>query len=186
MARQETIITAFLASPNDVEEERLRVEEAIKEINTTWSRNLGLRIELIKWETHTIPGFGDDSQSVINEQLPEDFDLFIGIMWYRFGTPTGRFGSGTEEEFNLAKSRQDKGEEAVHIMMYFKDSPPPMPISKLDTGQLQRVSEFRQELIDKGGLVWSFNSTDELERLVRLHLSRYVQQWRQRDDNTAA
>jgi hypothetical protein len=104
MPRQKKVITIFVASPNDVVDERTKLEEVINELNITWSRNIGLRFDLVRWETHAFPGIGDDPQDVINEQIPDDYDIFIGIMWCRFGTPTGRAGSGTAEEFQRAKT----------------------------------------------------------------------------------
>ena len=177
MARQETIFTVFLASPSDVEEERSRVEKVIDELNATWSRNLNVRLELVKWESHAVPGFGTDAQEVINKQMPNDYDLFIGIMWYRFGTPTNRAGSGTEEEFRQAKVRYESDENSVQMMMYFKDAPPPIAISELDPTQLASVMEFRHSLKNEGGLIWTFKTADEFETQTRLHLSRYIQQW---------
>ena len=61
-----------------------------------------IRFELVMWETDTFPSIGKDAQSIINEQIGDDYDIFVGLMWTRFGTPTPRAGSGTEEEFNLA------------------------------------------------------------------------------------
>ena len=173
-----TILSVFVASPSDVDEERNRLEEVIRELNTTWARDLGIRLELVRWETHAYPSFGEDPQSVINEQIPNDYDLFIGLMWYRFGTQTGRAGSGTIEEFQRAKKRFDRDSYSLQLMIYFKDAPAPVPPSRLDHSQLAKVSEFRSSLGDKGGLYWSFVSVDDFEKLVRLHLSRHVQSWR--------
>jgi len=178
MARQETILSVFVASPSDVDEERNRLEEVIRDLNTAWARELGIRLELVRWETHAYPSFGKDPQSVINDQIPDDYDLFIGLMWYRFGTPTGRAGSGTVEEFQRAKERFDKNQSSLQLMVYFKDVPVPVPPSKLDSSQLAKVTEFRSNLGNEGGLYWSFVSVEEFEKLVRLHLTRYIQNWR--------
>ncbi len=178
MARQETILSVFVASPSDVDEERNRLEDVIRELNTAWARDLGIRLELIRWETHAYPSFGEDPQAVINEQIPQDFDLFIGLMWYRFGTPTGRAGSGTVEEFQRAKERYDANSDALQLMIYFKDAPVPVPPSQLDHKQLESVSKFRSSLGEEGVLYWSFQTTDEFEKLVRLHLTRHIQAWR--------
>jgi hypothetical protein len=175
MARQETILSVFVASPSDVDEERNRLEEVIRELNVTWARELGVRLELIRWETHAYPSFGEDAQAVINDQIPDDYDLFIGLMWYRFGTPTGRAGSGTIEEFQRAKKRFDHDPSALQLMIYFKDAPAPIAPSKIDYTQLARISEFRNSLGEEGGLYWSFDSVEDFERLVRLHLTRQVQ-----------
>lgn len=178
MARQETILSVFVASPSDVDEERNCLEEVIREFNTAWARELGIRLELIRWETHAYPSFGEDPQSVINEQIPDDYDLFIGLMWYRFGTSTGRAGSGTAEEFQQAKERFDQDPSSLQLMFYFKDAPVPEPPSKLDHSQLAKITEFRSNLGDKSGLYWSFVSLEDFEKLVRLHLTRHIQTWR--------
>lgn len=178
MARQETILSVFVASPSDVDEERNRLEEVIRDLNTAWARELGIRLELVRWETHAYPSFGEDPQAVINDQIPDDYDLFIGLMWYRFGTSTGRAGSGTVEEFQRAKERFDQDPSSLQLMVYFKDAPAPVPPSKLDHSQLAKVTEFRSNLGDEGGLYWSFISLEDFEKLVRLHLTRHIQTWR--------
>jgi hypothetical protein len=40
-------------------------------------------------------------EQLILDQIGQ-YDLFVGIMWRRFGTPTGVAGSGTEQEFDHA------------------------------------------------------------------------------------
>lgn len=177
MTRQETILTVFVASPSDVEDERNKLEEAIRNLNIIWARQLGIRLDLVMWETHAYPGFGEDPQFVINEQIPQDYDLFIGIMWYRFGTPTGRAGSGTVEEFQLAKSRHDQDPSSIHLMFYFKDAPAPVSPSRLDVEQIANVNKFRSDLGKEGGLYWIFNTANDFEKLVQVHLSRFIQAW---------
>jgi len=173
MPRQEKVITIFVASPNDVVDERTKLEEVINELNITWSRNLGLRFDLVRWETHAFPGIGDDPQDVINEQIPDDYDIFIGIMWCRFGTPTGRAGSGTAEEFQRAKTRYDADPSNLKIMMYFKDEA--ISPSRIDPDQINNVNEFRKSLGEDGALHWKFSTVEDFEQIVRLHLTRQAQ-----------
>ena len=75
MVRQEHVLSVFVASPSDVEAERGKLEDVIRELNLTWSRELSIRLDLVRWETHAYPGFGSDAQAVINEQIPDDYDL---------------------------------------------------------------------------------------------------------------
>jgi len=35
-----------------------------------------------------VPGVGPDAQAVINNQVGEDYDIYIGILGHRFGTQT--------------------------------------------------------------------------------------------------
>jgi hypothetical protein len=147
MPRQEHILSVFVASPSDVAAERARLEEVITELNLSWSRTLSIRLDLLRWETHGYPGFGTDAQDVINTQVPSDYDIFIGIMWHRFGTPTGRAQSGTEEEFLRAKARWDADHSSVNLMIYFKDAP--VSPRQIDPSQLTKVTEFRKSLGDE-------------------------------------
>jgi hypothetical protein len=174
MSAQQTVLRAFVASPSDVAEERSVLEEVVREFNITWSQNFGIRIELLRWETHTFPSSGKSAQAVINEQIGDDYDLFIGIMWHRFGTPTDGFGSGTEEEFYRAWKRFKADSAPLHVMFYFKDAP--LPPSRLDLPQLQRIREFRENLGDEGVYHWTFNDTAQFREFARIHLARFVQQ----------
>jgi hypothetical protein len=97
MPHQVSVLRVFVASPGDVMDERSALEQVVRELNLTWSDTLHIRLELIRWETHATPGLGIDAQDVVNRSIGDNYDLFVGIMWSRFGTPTGRAESGTEE-----------------------------------------------------------------------------------------
>jgi hypothetical protein len=176
MGRVEHIISVFVASPSDVADERNRLEQAIAELNASWSKELGVRLELVRWETHAYPGFGTDAQDVVNQAIPTDYDIFVGIMWCRFGTRTARAGSGTEEEFIRAKTKHDSDPASMKLMMYFKTAP--ISPRDMDPKQLEAVESFRQSLGEQGALWWDFNDSDEFEKLVRIHLTRQVQAWK--------
>ena len=177
MPRQETILQVFVASPSDLFDERAALEEVIRELNSTWSRALAYRLDLVRWETHAVPGFGRDSQDVINRSVPQDYDIFIGMLWSRFGTPTSRAESGTQEEFHTALTRYRDDPSSVRIMFYFKDEP--LAPSEMDPEQLRQIQAFRTSLGDLGGLYWKFHTVEEFQNLVRVHLSRVVQDWGQ-------
>src|SRR5450759_4663688 len=97
MSEQVQKIRIFVASPGDVGKEREGLKDVVQELNTTIAPYKGLALELVKWETHATPNMGR-AQGVINSQLGE-YDIFVGLMWKRFGTPTGKAEYGTEEEF---------------------------------------------------------------------------------------
>src|SRR6266576_5359920 len=106
MPLAQTVLRVFVSSPRDVAAERCAVVEAMQELNRTWSAHLGLRLEPILWEADCRPSVSTDPQQAINEQIPPDYDVFLGILWKRFGTKKPRFGRGTEEEFETAYLRQ--------------------------------------------------------------------------------
>jgi hypothetical protein len=165
------VLRTFLASPADVAAERELASEIIQELNLIWSRFLGLMLELVRWETHTYPGVDVDPQALINRQIADEYEIFIGVMWSRFGTPTNRAGSGTEEEFERAYARHQADPESVRIMFYFKSAPPP---PAADAAQFSQVLQFRQR-IGKEALYWMYENDQDFMSHLRLHLSRQMQ-----------
>ena len=172
MPRDERVFVVFVASPSDMQPERDALEEVILELNSTWSQKFGTRFALVRWETHGVPGFGTDAQDVLNREIPDDADIFIGLMWGKYGTPTSRAGSGTEEEFQRALERSRQDSASIRIMIYFKDAP--LAPSQIDTDQLARVQRFQLSLGDEGGLYWKFSEITEFKTLIRMHLSRQL------------
>lgn len=175
MPRTESVVTVFISSPSDVSAEREILESVVNELNRTWSRTLGIRLELIMWETLSRPAFGNDPQDVLNDQLPDDYDVFLGILWGRIGTPTPRAGSGTLEEFERAFKRHKNDKDSIELMVYFKDMG--IPPSKIDPAQLAQVQKFKESLGEKGGLYSTFEDTSSFESSLRVHLSSLAQKF---------
>jgi hypothetical protein len=67
------------------------------------------------------PQIGPKAQAVINAQIGI-YDLFCGIMWNRFGTPTEIAASGTKEEFDGAVHCW-KTDRRPWIIFYFCERP---------------------------------------------------------------
>jgi hypothetical protein len=176
MVRNVAEISVFVASPNDVSEEREALEDIIRELNVSWLHNMALRLELVRWETHAYPSIGQDPQAVINEQIGNDYDIFIGILWKKFGTPTGRSASGTEEEFKRAYARHKRDPRQIRIMFYFRSTSPPN-LDQIDLDQLAQVNRFRDDLGETGSLHWKYRDKEDFTRLVRIHLSRHIKDW---------
>ncbi len=174
MAKKVTKLRVFVASPGDVSEERNRLKEVIDELNHSIAENKGLILQYVGWETDAWPGFGEDAQDVINKEIGP-YDIFIGIMWKRFGTPTNRAGSGTEEEFEQAYTLWlEYGKP--RIMLYFSKAPSYLS-SIEETEQMGRVLDFKKKVGDKGALYWEYNGPDEFEKFVRNHLTKEILRW---------
>ncbi len=173
MPTQITNLKVFVASPSDTNDERVNLEHIINELNRLPGGRFGIRLELIKWETDTYPSLGKDAQSVINHQIGDDFDIFIGILWKRFGTPTNRAESGTDEEFKRAYQRAHDNPNSIRVMFYFNDAP--VAPSEIDIKQLSQINEFKNVIGKQGVYFWSYKGIDEFERLLRLHLGKVME-----------
>lgn len=156
----------FLASPGDVPMERAAFDRAVAAVDEIACQFAPCTLEAVRWETAATPSAGRP-QGVINEQL-SDYDMFVGVMWRRFGTPSGEADTGTEEEYRRAYARWQR-EPGLPLLFYFCEAPfYPRSLDELD--QMRRVIEFRQQ-VDRQALSWPYTRHEEFEGLLRKHLA---------------
>jgi formylglycine-generating enzyme required for sulfatase activity len=94
----------------------------------------------------------------------DDSDTFIGILWNRFGTPTGKAQAGTEEEFDVAYQQwEKKGRPRIHF--YFCQRPANLTTTD-DLRQKAKVLKFRKR-VNKLGLVTEYEALRDFEVAVR-------------------
>lgn len=184
MPRKITEFDVFVSSPSDVADERDYVVEAVDELNANWQRQLGLRLNVLRWEDQGLPGFGEDSQDVVNQDFPEPWDAFIGILWSRIGTPTRRAESGTVEEFERAYKQWETEPETIRLMMYFKNED--VPFDQIDVEQISRVRAFKDSLSRRGCRYQDFTATKEFRQLIKKHLTLLAQRLAKRQDSIDA
>ena len=119
----------------------------VEELNRGIGKRLAVKLDLRRWED-VAPGMGR-AEDVILEKLPvETWDLFIGILWLRFGSPSGvvdpdtgqPYQSGTEEEFKLAY-RMWLEQKKPNIMVY-RCTRSPEDLDDIDDKQLKLVRKF--------------------------------------------
>src|SRR5712691_2294496 len=95
----------FLASPGDVNDERQTVRQFFERYNRHTAQLWGVRFEVVDWENYATIGIGRPQELITAQTLERFRDslaLVVGMMVQRFGSPTGKAESGTEEEFNWA------------------------------------------------------------------------------------
>lgn len=161
--------SAFISSPGDVTAERKIAPRIISELNSVYVQATGHILWPLMWETMS-GGLGEDPQAVINRQTP-DYDIFVGIVWSRFGTPTRRAGSGTEEEFDRALALHVSGARNVDFMVFVKTADLPHGV---DGEQLKNVRAFIEKLQATGILYHTFRDNSEFEGLLRQHMLQYL------------
>src|SRR5262245_34470280 len=161
------IIRVFVSSPGDVQEERDQLVGVVAELNTTLPAFMPddrVIVELIRWETDVHPGLGEP-QEVIDSQIGS-YDIFLGMMWSRFGTPTSKAGSGTEQEFRDAYEGWEQRRSPAHVLFYRCEADVPAMRSADDAMQLVQVATFFEDLRHKG-LIKSYASHGEFANTVR-------------------
>lgn len=166
------IVTIFLASPGDVQAEREQARQAIEDVNRTIGRDKEVRFDVVGWETNAYPSYGSDGQDIINQQIADmaKYDLFVGILWNRFGQPTPRANSGTEEEFDRAVASYSQTGHP-NIMFYFNQTPSNLT-SVQDLEQKTKVLQFKKK-VQLGGLTWDYNGVQDF----RIQFQRHLLSW---------
>lgn len=159
------LFSLFLSAPSDVTEEHEVIAGVVRDWNIQHGRAARVRVELVYWRTHTYPASGGRPQSFINKQAFDKSDIVAGIFWSKFGTPTGRYGSGTEEELQRGMKKGKK------VMVYFCRRPAP----RTKLLQRSKIEKFKTKL-GKKAIYWEYSDLTLFEREFRNHLAMVMQE----------
>lgn len=157
-----TVLSVLIASPSDVNAERVAISETLHEWNSLNSQSTSYVLLPVMWESHSAPAMGDRPQEIINKQVVRDCDMLVGAFWTRLGSPTGIEESGTVEEIRYFL-KQNKP-----VMLYY--SKQAADLDNIDTKQLEKLKEFKVSIRDKG-IQGDYASVHELKQILLRHLT---------------
>ena len=166
-------ISVFIASPNDLSDERGLFRDAISDLNTGFGDGANVEFQALGWED-TLASTGRRAQGVINQEI-DKCDVFILAMHRRWGqdAPDAKpYSSYTEEEFHRALERHKK-EGSPEIFVFFKRVDPE---SEADAGpQLKKVMAFRRQLEESKKVLYHYFDDDKsFTKKVNDHLRAYA------------
>lgn len=140
MAKTKVEYDLLISCPGDVINELKIIERIIKKFNDTYSDILSIRLNMKHWSKNSYNQSGGNAQDLLNKQFVHDCDAAIAIFWTRFGTPTDKYGSGTEEEI------EDMISAGKQVFMYFSDKSinPELLLSEESQKQYQKVKKFQK------------------------------------------
>jgi hypothetical protein len=161
-------VRVFVSSPMDLVPERILVADVCSELAVITRRD----IRALLWEgagqrhpesppfTAEISGLG--AQAVIDNRMRDalgGYDVYVGLIWRRMGTPTGRWRSGTEAEMRYALDGYRTGGRPRKLLFYVKG---------LRAGQtrLPGADDFINELSRDLGLAQRFRSKRDLRAML--------------------
>lgn len=179
MASEIFRLDVFISAPKDVDAQRKLVQKLVLEIADELEDDHSVRLKPFFWEDDAIPGIAASGQGVISRQIIDKCDIYIGLLGQRFGTPTSRAGSGTEEEFDDVYKRYVNDTSALRVLFYFKKTA--TDAFTIDLEQLQKVLAFRDKLQQSGVLYKDFETDDQLIDVLRKHLRTLIrEEWKNR------
>lgn len=101
MSKRLDVVRVFLASPSDLSEERRAALDVLSRVNGV-ARTRGRLVDVMMWE-QVLPQYGRAQGTI--DALVDECDLFVGLLYEKWGTPTGEYSSGFLEEFVRARER---------------------------------------------------------------------------------
>lgn len=160
------VLSVFVASPSDVAVERETANRVGVRINRI-VRDWGWQVDIRGWESIR-PGQARP-QDLINPDV-DACDVFVGIIWKRWGEPNGRYSSGFEEEFERALARRAK-DSSPQMLLYFRDID---EASRADPGpQLSQVLDFENRILKSNSMLFrQYGDEKEFEDALFEHLMR--------------
>ena len=154
----------LISCPGDVQSEIDLIKECVEEFNEKFSDTLGVMVQVRHWKKSSFSQSGDKPQELLNEQFVKECDAAVAVFWTRFGTPTDKYGSGTEEEIEIML---DAGRQ---VFMYFAEKP--ISPSSLDVEQYGKIKEFKEKYKDRG-IYFTYSTEEEFSKLFFSHLTKY-------------
>jgi len=158
LVRQYTIL---ISVPSDVQNEVTIVRNVLDSFNATIGKINGINLLPVYWSTDAYPQAGNTPQNIINNQIVEQSDAVIATFWTRFGSPTDKYQSGTEEEIEYMI------ENGKQIFLYFSDVP--ASPNSINFEQYEQVKAFREKYKNRG-LYFTYDSLEKFEKLLFNHL----------------
>jgi hypothetical protein len=160
-----TIYDILLSCPSDVADLKPIVKECLDEFNRLFGDLNNIRLELKHWSSDSYPKSGGKAQNLLNEIFIHDCDMCIALLGNRFGTPTEKYDSGTQEEI------EDMINANKQVFMYFIERA--VDPSKIDLEQLQKVRDFRLKYTDDKGIYTTIKSNDDFKKELLNHITLY-------------
>jgi Domain of unknown function (DUF4062) len=170
----QSVIPVFIASPNDVCEEREFAVEAVRSVSSKIATIYGIVLTPITWEEFAPISSGESTNPQFNIlKRIQSHSIFIGILYKRYGTKIPEMGdiSGTESEFNHALDHK----ENIQILTYFRKIDPSNIDDNQAIEQLSNLNNLKKRLRDdKKVLHASYSDVQEFRRRIVLDLFEAV------------
>ncbi|MBK7908292.1 MAG: hypothetical protein IPJ78_17265 [Gemmatimonadetes bacterium] len=139
--------------------------DAVCDVLGRWNASIGvaldLRVEAVRWETHSRPELGGHPQSLLDSQVVAGADFGIAVFGARIGTPTLEWESGSVHEIERLRGG------GAEVMVYFDAGALPRDV---DLAQLEALRAF-QTRVRTQGIVFEYSSLSDLREHIMHHVT---------------
>jgi len=168
-------VKVVISCPSDVAKEKNIILDVCHTLSDNIYSKKNINIKTIDWEKdvpHIITG--EVPQKIIDRYLvEEDYDIYIGILWKRFGDPKDNGSTPTEGEFEDALKRYKETGRPV-IKVYFKKEEF-YPENEYEALQMLAIQKFKKRIKDLG-LYDSFHTELEIQKNLFISIQQIIEQ----------
>ena len=136
-------LRVFLSCPDDVNSDR----DQLRSILEAWSNEVEDRyhvcLKIITGDSDVLRGPGRPQKNI--DKLVVNSDIYIGMMWKKFGGPTGLVQSGTLEEYIVAFQQWEE-HHSPEMLFFFKKVIVDNNENGEDTLSAQQIHEFKKTI----------------------------------------
>lgn len=177
MPQKVDLLKVFISCPGDVDEERKIVRKVCESISNVTRKNKSIEVRAIDYKENIIPQItGEEAQNVIDAQLKiEDYDIYIGIFWHRYGDPLKNGIVPTVSEFEQALNKFKATRKWPRIQFYFKGVEY-KPKNEYEARQLDEISDFRKR-IQKLGYYSGFDNALTFQNAISQFIYEGIEQF---------
>lgn len=169
MAITKTEYNLLISCPGDVSSVVNLINAVVRKFNDTYSDVYAIRLNAKHWSNSSYNQSGGKAQALLNQQFIHDCDAAIAVFWTRFGTPTDKYGSGTEEEI------EDMLDNGKQVFLYFCEKPidPSLLLSEDAQLQYRKVKAYREKYEADKGISSTYTNDSQFKKLLFAHLSMH-------------
>jgi hypothetical protein len=171
----------FFACPGDVTAEKDRLQKIVERLQKT-ANQAGFFLEPKEWR-QVIPDMGRPQEVIFDQIDPKTWDIFIGVLWQRFGSPSGAthpinglpLESGTHEEF--LKAYELWKENGSPRIIFYRCNRSPERLDQIDPAQLAKIKSFFAEFETARahpGIYKLYETVEEFDHLAYDHISELI------------
>jgi formylglycine-generating enzyme required for sulfatase activity len=153
-------IKIFLASSNDLQDERNAIELIVSRENKKFAAK-GIQFELVRWEQLPQSFQPKRVQKFFNEKMLE-CEVMVALFY-------DRIGDFTYEEFQTAFKSFNKGKNPRHIFVFFKTG---QISTEAVTDEFYEVQKLRQKIEHHEQIYCKYENLDQLTNILKeqMHL----------------
>ena len=175
-------LNVFISCPGDLENEKQAIIKYINDYKNRYERDYEITLNPIDWKKD-LKKSERRIQTAANKRL-EESNIYIGMMWTKFGSDTGLMKSGTLEEYIYAFQKMER-DNNIEILILFKNFTVDYKnSSKEEINEFLEIKEFRDKLIENNFSPIDFDDTEDLIEKVSKQLDFIFTDWRKEHPET--